>query len=362
MAVPNFGTNTTLDSIRSVTDTVAGFGEDRIFDAVQRELDIYNAQVQEALGVFVETTQDRLRRYGSQSYMTMKRVGQGGAPPAQKSVLPGYNIGFPLEEWQLAIQWTKLAFERLPARQIARDVDTATLTDRKNVMWVFKTVLFTPTNRDLVDERTDMPALNIPVKALLNADGGTIPRGPDNEVFDGTIHTHYSATAAFVAADLTALGLNVTEHYADGDMYYYINRAQEATVSAFTGFYAYQTDPQINPAITSVTTDVNGVAVQRRYRLNNRPIGRYAGGEVWIKPWVPANYVVAVNGAAPAKPVVMRTFDATSGNFRLVYEDDTKPLRAQFMAREFGMGAWERQAVAILYTGGGAYVTPTFTF
>ena len=360
MPTPTYGTVTTLDSIRTVTDTVERFGEDRIYEAVARELEIYNAQIAEALGAFVERTQDRLRRFGDYTYMTMKRVGQGGAPPAQKSTFAGYNIGFPLEDWQLAIQWTKLAFRRLPARQIARDTDTAILTDRRNIMWAFKTALFTPTNRTVTDERTDEPTIDLPVKALLNADSSQIPRGPDNETFDGTTHTHYLATASFTAANLTALIDTVTEHYADAEIEVYINKAQVATVAGFTGFAAYQLDPAL-PGADTTGAGVTATATNRRYRTNNRPIGRYAGAEIWVKPWVPASYAVAINRNAPGRTLAMRTFSDEDGNFRLVYEDETHPLRAQFFAREFGMGAWERQGAAVLYTGGGAYVTPTFT-
>ena len=39
-------------------------------------------------------------------------------------------------------------------------------------------------------------------------------------------------------------------------------------------------------------------------------------------------------------------------------DEENHPLRAQFMEAIFGVGTWERTAMAVLYYAGGAYVDP----
>jgi hypothetical protein len=349
-----YGTMTTIDSLRYSQSTVLNFGEDRVYDAVQREIDALNAQIAEATGAFVERTQDKLRRYGATTNMQMKPVGQGGIPPVQKAGIPANNLGFPLYNFALGIQWTKIAFKRLTVREVARQTDAATTADKRRVMYEFKNALFLPTNRTVRDELTEESALDIPVKALLNADGMTIPNGPDNEVFDGTVHTHYLFTAAFIAANLSSLIDTVVEHFADGEVQVYINRAQAPTVRGFTGFVPYD-DARLLNRQTTLQAGPGG----NLFRLNNQPIGYFGAAEVWIKPWVPANYVVCLNIGSTDKVLAWRTYDQGSGNFGLVFQDENFPLRADFFAREFGIGANARHGAAVLYTGGGAYVAPT---
>lgn len=356
MAGP-YGTVITLDTIRAITGTtVLQFGEDAIFDAVQAELDIVNAQLNTALGTFVETTTDRLRRgYGSQVDMEMVEVDEMGTPETQKYVPPGQNMGFPLRRKMLALQWTRTAFDRMTPRELALQVDSAIKADRKGIYRDIKQALFSSTNLTFTDRWVDH--ISIPVKALANADGFPMPFGPNGEVFNAATHTHYLATASLVAGDITGLWKTVAEHYSSGQIMIYINQAQEAAVRAMTGnFIAYTPVNIVNP-----TTAVQAQGTTQPFNQYNRAIGLFDQvAEVWIKPWIPAGYMLCFNTGA-RRPLAMRRSDLGSSDFQLVYEDENHRLRARNFQREYGLGVQERTAAAVLYIGGGTYVIPTIT-
>jgi hypothetical protein len=333
--------------------TAMQFGEDRIWEAIQVELAVQNRLTTEFLRLFCEFTNDNMRRYGSSSRMQMQRVDQRGSVMPQKPILPGQNIGIPLALYDLATQWTTKALERLPAQQMARNIDAATLGDRVNVMSAVRTALFNPTNHvEYENDLTGNP-IELPVKVLLNADGQTIPLGPQGESFNGGSHTHYMFAAAPSAADGAALLENVVEHFASGDMRLYINRQEEPTVEAWTGFKAYD-DPRLREGAQAANAGALG-GVQF-FDLNNRRIGVFRSAQVEVKAWVPPGYLMAVNLAGP-KVLAYRTYDAESGQFRLVFRDRSKPLEYSVWEREFGVAVVQREVAAIMRVGG-SYTAP----
>lgn len=350
-----FGTLLTLDTLATLTGTtVYKFGEDAIFEALQREIAIYNTQANEVIDFFCERTTQNIRRWGDTTEMEMQRVDQVGVPDAQKPALPGNNLGFPLWRFALLLQWNRTYFERATPAELARKTDASIKADRKNLLRQVKTALFYPTNTSFVDTLNDN--ITLPVKALANNDGMNGPMGPNGEVFDWTAaQNHYLATAALTAANITAAITAVNEHYADADLVIYIPQGLEVTIRGFTANFKATIDARLRDQSTNIVLASTGL----RTNSNNRLIGLFDQAEVWVKPWMPANYIVVMNRAA-RKPLAYRTYDAASGDFRLVYQDEKYTLRAQDFEREFGIGVQERTAAAILYTGGGAYVTPTF--
>lgn len=350
-----YGTLATLDTLNSTFQTVADFGEDRLWEtSIQPMLDAHNEIMQNMFGNLCERTTDKLRRYGTTDQMVMTKTDQFGRPDSQK-VAPGAIAGFPLDSYQITIGWTRKYFQTASVSEVAGQFVAARDADIQRVINEVKRALFNPTNYTFNDYLVDrMSQIPLPVKALLNADSAGIPPGPNGETFDGTTHTHYLATAALVVANLTAALETVLEHFASGEVEIDINRAQETAVRALAGFNALQ---QVNivpattsPAITSPR--LNTIA------LYNRQIGDFSGAEVWVRPWVPANYIVIfIKGQG--QPLAVRSRTATSNNLVLAADDEKYPLRAKTFEREFGVGAWTRTAAAILYTGGGTYTSPT---
>ncbi|OWY59004.1 hypothetical protein B7486_76925, partial [cyanobacterium TDX16] len=128
-----------------------------------------------------------------------------------------------------------------------------------------------------------------------------------------------------------------------------------------TGFTGIQ-PMQLVPSISSVSARTNDLETGQFF---NRRIGFFGNqaAEVWVKPWIPAGYVLFFM-KGPRKPLAYRTRRGGTGNLIVAAEDETYPLRARTLEREFGVGVWERTNGAALYidTGAaGAYVAPTIT-
>jgi hypothetical protein len=351
-----YGTLTTLDTLATTQQTIVEFGEDRAFQAIATALAAHNEIMADILSGLVETSADRQRRYGGPAAMAMDPVDQMGRADAQK-VTAGVTVGFPLRKYQASLQWNRDYFEVTTAQELAAQFQAARDADILAVTRELKRAIFTPTNSSFVDVLID--SVTLPVKAFVNADSAALPVGPNGETFNGATHTHYLGTASFVASDLSALIFTVIEHYGRGNPVVLINRAQEAAVRAFTGFNPYF-DMRIQPADTTQ----RAVGSLDQTNLYNRAIGVFDAGsgaaEVWVKPWVPANYICCyLRGVAV--PLVRRIRNAARGALRLVADNENFPLRAQTLEREFGVGVWQRTAAAVLYTAGTPYVAPTIT-
>jgi hypothetical protein len=310
-----YGTLTTFDSLAASQATIAQIGEDSAWAGIAARLAAANALEREMLGDLVEITTDRQRRYGGGGDTVMDEVGEFGRSDAQK-----------------------------PA-------------DRLLIQRQIKRALFTPTNVTFKDRLVDW--VDLPVKALVNADSAEIPVGPNGETFDGATHTHYLGSAALDAAAVNAVILAVAEHTAMGDGYLYIARGNETAFRALTGFTPYY-DMRVNPGANAA----QGTAALDPLNLNDRAIGIWNGGtgsvEVWVKPWVPTSYLVAfVKGIQP--PLVMRERRPGAGDLLLVADDETHPLRARAWEREFGIGVWNRTGAAVSYVANATYATPTFS-
>jgi len=345
-----FGTFSVLDTLAASQQTVAQFGEDNAFQAIDAALDAHNAIMRELLTMFAEPTTDNLRRYGGSDEMSMQELDEYGDPNPQK-IAAGSNVGFPLRKYGLALQWTRTAFQVMTGQEMAAAVDAAITADAKAIQRELKRAIFKATNATFLDRL--VANVSLPVKAFVNADSAAIPLGPNGEPFNAATHTHYLATAAFVAADLTALIETVVEHQGAGDAQVFINRAQEGAVRAFTGFVAY-----LDQRITPATTGASAGGALDLINFNNRAIGIYNGAEVWVKPWPVSGYIFAFVNGAP-KPLAFRTRNPGGGDLSLIYENETHPLRARSFEREMGVGVYNRVNGAVLYVSGAAYVSPT---
>ncbi|HMF59213.1 MAG TPA: hypothetical protein VK595_02505 [Vicinamibacterales bacterium] len=350
-----YGTLTTLDTLASTFQTVAEFGEDRLWEqSIQPTLDAHNGIMNDMFDDFCERTTDKQRRYGTTDQMTMTDTDEFGRPDAQK-VAPGAIAGFPLRSYQGTIQWTRKYFQNASVAEFAGQVVAIRDADIQRVINEIKRALFNPLNYTFNDYLVDrMSQIPLGVKALLNADSAGIPPGPNGETFDGTTHTHYLGTASLVDANLIAAFETVAEHYAAGEVAIYINRAQETAVRGLASFTKLE---QMSLIPSDNTVRVLAPRLQP-IALYNRQIGYFNGAEVWVKPWVPANYIVIMIRNQP-KPLVIRTRSASSYNLVLVADDEKYPLRAKTFEREFGVGVWNRMAAAVLFVTSGTYSAPT---
>jgi len=357
-----YGTLQTLDtlaSLRAATGVVADIGEDVAFESIAAALKAHNQLLQESLTGFVDQTTDRLRRYGGPDQMVMEELDEYGTASTQK-IAAGATLGFPLRFFGGGLQWTRLFFQNATGAELAAQVDAMMDADIKNMHKQLKLALFTPTNSTFEDRRVDH--VNLPMKALVNADSAPIPIAPDGTTFNAATHTHYlgasiawtgAPTAASTGADLAAINQTIIEHFLAGSIQMLCNPAQETLIRAATGFFPYY-DARLTPSVNQT----NAMADLDVMNITNRAIGIFGASEVWIKPWIPPGYVVGVLVGSPQKALVMRTRNAGSGNLELLFDNEVFPLRSRSYGREFGFGVWNRVAAAVLYTGATSYSAP----
>jgi hypothetical protein len=357
MAGLAYGTLSTLDTLRTNFQTVAEYGEDRAYDDFSNLLAAHNALWTEIASDIVDFTTDRQRRYGSGIAMVMEEVDEFGSPHAQR-VRAGSNVGFPLKLYQAGLQWTRKNFQTMTVSEFAAQVDAMFAGDRARLIMEVKKALFSSTNYTTNDPLVDNlgSGLELAVKRLVNADSAEIPIGPNGVTFDAASHTHYLYGAAFNTTTLDALIKTVAEHYASGTPVVYINQAQAATATGLSGFTKYL-DGRLMPA-DNVTRARSGSL--KPVDLYNRALGIYDTAEVWVKPWVPANYQLCFIKEQP-KPLCLRTRVPGAG-LELVSESESHPLRARIYEREFGVGVWNRTNGAITYSNSGsAYSDPSIS-
>jgi hypothetical protein len=348
-----FGTLSILDSLKATNQSVVEIGESTVWAQIDALLAAYNQQTDELLGSFVETSQDRRRRYGGTDTMVMEDVDEYGRADSQKG-FAGSDVDFPLRKLGISLQWTRDSLEVITGDQFQANVRLTLAADAAAFSRDIKRALFRATNYSTIDRLVDGVTLN--VKRAVNADGAPIPLGPNGQAFDGSTHTHYLGTASFVAADLAALIETVIEHFPSGMPRVYINRANETAVRALTGFTAY-----LDARLVGATTATQARDTLDTMDLNNREIGIFSAGGVsavvTVKWWIPANYILAWVDGAPA-PLVRRIRNPARAALRLVAEDESYPLRARSMEREHGFGVWSRTNAAVLYLLSGTWTDP----
>lgn len=361
----SYGSYNLLDTLATIDNaTVFDYGEETLYGHIRDLLNAHNLMVQDMVSDFVERTTVNIARLGSDTVTgEMIEVDEYGTADTQKTAVTGYDIGWPLRAYQHSIGWTRRYFELKTPSDIAKDFVGAQSADVKNIRRQVLRALFRATNYNFIDRLTNSQTL--PVKALQNADGSKIPMDEFGLTFDGATHTHLVGRAggALAASDISALIKNVVEHgVGGGRVYLYLNAAQEAAVRAFSANFDGFQAPLISPGPGSTVDVIDGGRRDNPYQIDNKPIGIWDGYvEVWIKPWIPANYLVAlIRGGSGGDVLRWRTRGiAGRGNLELLFEDENYPMRARWVEREMGLGAWNRTAAAILYAGGNAYVQPT---
>ncbi|MGI8475523.1 MAG: hypothetical protein ACR2OO_04020 [Thermomicrobiales bacterium] len=351
----SYGTLSVSDLLEATGQTIADYGEDNAFAAINNGLQAHNAIVRDMIAGLCEVSSGRLTRYGGDAGMDMVDLDEYGAPDAQK-IAAGSNVGFPLRRQGVAIQWTRTYMNTKTPAELAGQFDAARAADIRRIRRDIARAFFTPTNTlTYIDRLTDNAVL--PIRAFLNADGAGIPYGPNGESFDGTTHTHYLATAALTAANVSALIETVLEHAATNGVQIWINRAQEAAIRGMTGnFTAF-----VNARIISADTATIANGVLDMTNLSDRAIGVFDSAEVVVKPWIPAGYLLATDPGSPMKPLRIRTRSGALdglGALTIAADHEHYPLRANVMDREYGIAPLTRWNGAALYTGGAGYVTP----
>lgn len=357
-----FGTLDVFSSLaaQAGSQTVATFGEDRVFAAINDGFAIHNRITREMIANFVEFTNDRLRRWGGNATGDMEATDEYGIPDAQK-VITGDNLGFPLRYWTYGLQWTRKFFQNNTVRELTAQATSARQAHIRRVQRELLRAMFNPTN-NLTYKDALIDLVTLPIRALRNADSTAIPPNPYNGAeFDSATHTHFLFGSAISNALMDALIATVQEHGVIGTLVVEIPQLAESAVRALTNFV-----PQLQANITlgggSTVTVATGAL--DTIDTTNRQIGVYGAAQVWVKPWTQATssatYWVTCRDSGK-RPIGFRTREGVAAvNLVIEYENENFPLRARVASDEFGMAAADREAMAILYiaSGASAYVAP----
>lgn len=340
------------------SQTVFEFGEDQVWEEVEKGLRIHNELMRQVFAARVERTTDRARRYGGAPQMDMPEIDEYGVTDAQK-IMTGVNLGLPLRKYDLALQFTRTWLQVTPVTELVEHINAARTADRRRLQLELLRTMFTPTNNlTYVDALRDKVVL--PLRALLNGDGSPVPANPYNgATFNGSTHTHFLYATALNNAAMEAVVTTVQEHGVEGTLQIEINQAQVAAVKALTDFVGVDPVTVIRGGGSTVSTAPGQLDT---VDTTNRLIGYWNNFPVWVKPWQFAGYVTVWDTGAP--PIALRRREGESedlGDLQFVYENETYPLRASVARREFGFGVVRRHKMAHLYVDGAAvaYVMPT---
>lgn len=347
-----YGTLSSLDTLAAIRQSVAQFGEDRAWASIEVALAARNQQVADLKSTLVEVSTDQQRAYGGGDVKSMVELDQWGLPDSQK-ITAGVTVGFPLRRYGNTLQWTRQWMMSNSVAQLAAEVQAIMDADAANILRAIKVAVFTSTSATFVDKLGLPAGVSLPLKPFLNNDSLAVPVGPNGEVF-ATSHNHYIGSATLTAAAVTSLIVTVQEHYNSGTPVLYISQTDEAAFRALTGFVA-DVDVRVHQSTTA-----NYAASLDMANLYDRRIGVFGAAEVWIKPWMIANYIFCYIQGAPV-PLVMRVPPNELANLQLMFQDDRHPLYAQGYERQFGISAWNRTNGAVLYFANATYAIPTIT-
>lgn len=348
-----FGTLSVLEDLAGMTNESVINNEQMLADRASQALAVHNALFEDMASDYAIFTDKPQLPYGGSDAAIIQELDEWGAADASKAGAVT-NVGIPLRIYGSTVQWTRTAFENMSVAEFAAQLDAHAAADIRNFYAILRRVLFTNTNTTGYSDRLQSK-LTYDLKALLNADGAAIPDSPSGTSFDGSSHTHYNANATLTQAAVIANIEDVVEHGVSGSVQVHISKADEATVRGFADF-----SPYLDARVTVLSGVVGNQALDVS-NPDNRAIGVLGGAEIWVKPWVPQNYSVAVDVGGAEKPLAIRTRTGSltgSGAFRMVADHEHYPLRARNMGREYGVSVVGRHKAAVLRSNNASYAIP----
>jgi hypothetical protein len=319
-----YGTHQVSDTLeaylRSQNINVMDFGEENAYRAIEEMRVAHNAIVAELRMDLAEDTTERLEVAGAVSTVEMQDADEYTTPDAQK-VTAGATLGYPLNLVEAGAQWTRKYLQRARLSDINATATAIMTADLRRVSRDIRRAFMLATNYTATDKLIDR--MSLPVKRLANADSFPIPPDPWGNTFNAATHTHYLArVSTFAASDLTALIDTIVEHDSEANVRVEINAAQEAAVRAFTGFVGY-VDARVVQANTATYAMRSGGLDMTS--TQDRAIGVFGAAEIWVKPWVPANYLFARD---TRKKFLKFRHREGGGDLQMVFDDEAYPLRA----------------------------------
>lgn len=337
------------------------FGQGVIYDAVNEYLAMHNAELAQALGVFVdETTSDHKRRYLLPGGGRLQNMGfDPQAAPAVAKAYGSWDVAFPLSDFGAGQSNSRVSGAYATTQDLQRHLDSIRTADVNTVRFEILNALLGSTQGTFVDPQWG----SLSIEPLANGDTVVYPPvlGSETEATDTHyLESGYAATAISDTNDPYAtIVAELEEHFGaptgGSNIVTFINNAETPETQAMTDFV-----PVAEMKIQY--GDDTALALGLPTGVPGRILGNVSG--TWVVEWrfVPANYMIAVHLDAP-RPLVMRVdpqFTGLGQGLQLVATSDKTPFTNSYYSHRFGIGCGNRLNGVVMELGsGGTYSVPS---
>jgi hypothetical protein len=352
----------TSNGIYSIADlklvknaSAAEFGMDKIAQTIAAETNYLNQTVNEMLSNLCTPTTAQIVPWGGNQATAMSEVDEFGYPLPQKQSV-GINASVALKLFRQNLGWTSKFFEIATPAEIAEQYSALKKGYFNQVIKQIKKAIFTNTSASVVDRLYN--GVTLTVYPFINADSTVLPDSPAGATFDGATHDHYDGESSLTATYVDNLVADVTEHGNTKGVEVWCALSNATAVAALTGFTALP-----DSATQTLLSQLVSGQTKNNGDLENRQIGYWKDGvPVFVKPYVPASYMVCAALGMPEKPLLYRQRpQAALQGWRIASQFKDFPLIADYAEAEFGFAAYNRTMLAVLYTGNATYAIPTIS-
>lgn len=332
-----------------------------LYTAAQQYITMANDAFTMAASAFVEPvlTEKAKERYQLGMTGRMQEVGEtASASPVARS--GSWDVAYPLKNYSDVLAVGDVDFAYMTPAEFQLHIDGVITRANNAKRFAILKRIFNNTQESFIDPRLG----TLTVESLANGDSVLYPpvEGTDSEATDNHyLESNYAASAisdtnnpyATLTTELVEHGTNTTE---DIPLAFLINSAEQTKTEALTNFVPY-IPRQIAPG-----QDTDMVLMPSR-AVPGKIIG-YIRGQGWVSVWnwIPANYIVGVNLAAPQALRMRRDLSGTGlgdGMLQLLLPERTGVITYNSWRLRFGVGAANRLNAAVMELGtGGTYSIP----
>lgn len=348
------------DNERLFVNTI---GQSIVYDATLQVLGDHNANIEQALAVFVErTTSDHKVRYKlAGNGFLQQRGNQGSEARFRNRKVEGYwDVAFPIKDFGDAIGGDDVSMAYMTVQDLDLYIEGVMKANTNTVRDEVLYRLFNNTQATFPDRIYG----NLLIEPLANGDsvvyppiiGSTTEATRDRYLESGYLASAISDTNNPYRTIVGKLEADFGKRTGGENIATFINGDQvQVTEENLTDFRPIQdnfVDPGDNiDTISNIPTGLPG-----------RVVGRTNGTWVVEWDWIPSDYMMALHLAAP-KPLIRRIDETGTGlptGLALVAEDERFPIQTSTWRHRFGFGVGNRLNGLVLELGtGGTYTIPT---
>lgn len=345
------------DSDREYVNVV---GQRIVYDAITQLVAQYNADLNAAKSVFVETTTtDHTERYKLPGGGRLQRLGNNAKPAFSKRG-GSWDVAFPLEGFGDAISGNRVDMAYMSITELDRHIDTVLTADMNTYRFEMLKALLNSGSRTFVDARKG----SLTIQPLANQDGVLYPPvlGSESEAQENCyVGTNYLSSAISDTNNPCVTARDKLESHfgaptGGSNVVLFINQAQTSKITALTEFNRTNTN--------NITPGVNTDIVNNLPNVPGRILGKTDSG-VWVSEWrwIPQDYAFALHLDAPP-PLKERVDPADTGlpqGLNMIVANETDyPISESYWEHRFGLGVANRlNGVALQFVASTTYTTPT---